>query len=793
MTMLRTSKVFAPLLVLLGLLASSEGQAQSCQTYPNLTYATWTAPDNSVRDLQLELLVPSGTAAPVPVVIWIHGGGWFGGSRLPIPPGVAELCARGYAVASVDYRLVPDAIWPAQLHDVKAAVRWLRAHANGYGLDPDRFAAFGDSAGGHLAAMLGTTSGLSPNSEPITIGRASVDLEGTIGDHLDESSRVQAVVDWYGATDFLQMRFYPATSNHDAIGSPESRFVGGPIQKNPEMTATANPISHVSPDDPPFLVMHGTVDDLIPFNQSELLVEALRQRGVPVSFVPVPDVGHGGAAFTTSANYQPVYNFLEARLRDLGAAKVSVTATDANASETGSGTATFTISRTGSLAAPLTVRWGLSGTAEAGPDFGGPTKPVTIPAGQASATFTIYPLDDGLIEGAETVLLTLAHDPSYRIDVTRTAAQATIADNDSAAGRPVVTLEAVDPDLAEAGLNPGSFRISLDGTLDADLEVHYTVGGTAVNGKDYAALYGSVVIPAGEISALIEVAPLDDALAETGETVILSLAPSSFYKVGSPLTTSGVLADSELDPQQPTAAIVSVATTDPSGSEPGTNKGAFTLTRTGSTSSALTVNLTFGGSALRGPDYSVPTHTVQFGAGVSRLLLLVTPTNDAEIEGPETVSLTVVPPTGGFAGPWMGLVTIADDEPAQPVEGGFYPLPPCRLMDTRGPAGPWGAPRLQGGSVRVFPASGVCGIPPEAEALSINVTAADPTTTGHLRVYQGGGQIPSTSLLNFQPGLNRANNAIIPLAGFPRSLGVFGGFAPGEGVNVVIDVNGYFR
>jgi acetyl esterase/lipase len=788
MTMLRTPKVFAPLLVLLGLLASSAAQAQSCQTYPNLTYATWTASDGSTQPLQLELLVPSGTSAPVPVVVWIHGGGWFSGSRLPIPSGVSALCSQGYAVASVDYRLVPDAIWPAQLHDVKAAVRWLRAHADSYGLDPDRFAAWGDSAGGHLAATLGTTGGLSS----VTIGRASVDLEGSVGDHLDESSRVQAVVDWYGATDFLQMRFYPTTSNHDAMGSPESKFVGGPIQKNPERSATANPISHVSSDDPPFLVMHGTIDDLIPFNQSELLVEALRQRGVPVSFVPVPEVGHGGGGFTTSANYQAVYSFLDARLRDLGAATVGVTATDANASEAGSGTATFTLSRTGSLAAPLTVRWALSGTAEAGPDFGGPTRPVTIPAGQASAAFTIHPLDDGLIEGAETVILTLAHDPAYRIDVTRMSAQATIADNDSSAGRPVVTLEAVDPDLAEAGLNEGSFRISLDGALAADLEVRYTVGGTAINGKDYSALYGSVVISAGETSALVEVVPVDDLLAETGESVILSLAPSSSYGVGAPSTSSGVLTDSELDPQQPTAAIVSVATTDPSGSEPGTNKGAFTLTRTGPTSSALTVNLTFGGSAVRGSDYSVPTHTVQFGSGVSRLLLLVTPVNDAEIEGPETVSLSIVPPTGGFAGPWTGIVTIADDEASQGVEG-FYPLVPCRLVDTRGPAGPWGAPRLQGGAVRVFPASGVCGIPPEAEALSVNVTAADPSTLGHLRVFEGGGQVPSTSLLNFQPGLNRANNAIIPLAGFPRSLAVFGGLAPSASVDVVIDVNGYFR
>ncbi len=785
--MLRTPKVFAPLLVLLGLLASSAVQAQSCQTYPNLTYASWTASDGSTQPLRLELLVPSGTSAPAPVMVWIHGGGWFSGSRLPIPLGVSALCSQGYAVASVDYRLVPDAIWPAQLHDVKAAVRWLRAHADSYGLDPDRFAAWGESAGGHLASMLGTTGGLSS----VTIGRASVDLEGSMGDHLDESSRVQAVVDWYGATDFLQMRFYPATSNHDAMGSPESRFVGGPIQKNPERAATANPISHVSPDDPPFLIVHGTIDDLIPFNQSELLVEALRQRGVPVSFVPVPDVGHGGGGFTTSANYQVVYNFLDARLRDLGSATVSVTATDANASEAGSGAATFTLSRTGSLAAPLTVRWALSGTAEAGPDFGGPTKPVTIPAGQASTTFTIHPLDDGLIEGPEKAVLTLAHDPAYRIDVTRASAQATIADNDSSAGRPVVTLEAVDPDLAEAGLNEGSFRVSLDGTLASDLEVRYTVGGTAVNGKDYVALNGSVVIPAGETSALVEVVPLDDLLAETGESVILSLAPSSSYVVGAPSTSGGVLADSELDSTQPTAAIVSVATTDPSGTEGG-NQGAFTLTRTGSTGTALTVNLDFKGSAVRGSDYNVPTHTVQFGAGVNRLLLLVTPINDAAVEGPETVSLSMLPPAGVFAGPWTGIVTIADDEPSQGVEG-FYPLTPCRLVDTRGPAGPWGAPRLQGGAVRVFPASGVCGIPPEATALSVNVTAADPSTLGHLRVFEGGGQVPSTSLLNFQPGLNRANNAIIPLAGFPRALAVFGGLAPSASVDVVIDVNGYFR
>ena len=785
LTMLRA--VSLPLL-LLGLLVPSWAQAQSCQTFSGLTYATWTAPDGSSQPLQMELLVPSGAPGPVPVVVWIHGGGWFQGSRLPIPAGVSALCSRGYAVASIDYRLVPAAIWPAQLQDCKGAVRWLRAHADQYGLDPDRIAAWGESAGGQLAAMLGVTGGLAM----VSIGSVTVDLEGAVVGNAGLSSRVQAAVVWYGQSDLLQMRFYPATTLHDPQGSPESRLIGGPIQKNPERTATASPVSFVSPEDPPFLLLHGTIDPLIPFNQSELLTDALHAHGVPVSFVPVPNGGHGGSGFFSTANLQTVYQFLDARLLNLGPATVSVTA-GAGVAEAGPGTGSFTIARTGSLAAPLTVRWAFAGTAEAGPDFSGPTQPVTIPAGAASIGFSIRPEDDQLAEGDETVVLTLAPDPAYRIDAAQASASLTIADNDSAGGLPEVSLQAVDAAAAEAGPDAGSFRLSLAAPLAADLTVRYQVSGTAANGVDYAPLSGSVTFPAGEVSALVDVQPIDDDLAETGETVILALAPGAAYRVGSsPLaaTASVVLADSELDPLRPAIPILSVAATSPAAGEPASD-GAFTVTRTGPTDASLTAELSFGGSARLDADYAVSSIFVTFDSGVSRVVVPADVLNDFAIEVPETITLAAVPPAGTVAGPYLPVVTIADDDLTTGLDG-FYTLPPCRLVDTRRPAGPGGAPRLDAGTIRVFRASGRCGIPPEATALALNVTVVGAASPGYLTLYEAGAARPVASTLNFRTGETRCNNSIVSLAGFPRALAVYGGFATGS-VDVVIDVNGYFR
>ena len=217
-----------------------------------------------------------------PLIIWIHGGAFRMGSKegnahdqLPF-----EYLAQGYALASLNYRLSQHAIFPAQIEDCKAAVRWLRARSAEFKLDPGRFAAWGPSAGGHLAAMLGTA------------GHAT---EFEVGAHLDVSSRVQCVVDYFGPTDFLQMdaQRLPDGMVHDLADSPESELVGGAIQENPERVARANPITYVTADVPPFLIVHGNQDPLVPFQQSILLVAALGNVGADVTFYTVAGAGHG--------------------------------------------------------------------------------------------------------------------------------------------------------------------------------------------------------------------------------------------------------------------------------------------------------------------------------------------------------------------------------------------------------------------------------------------------------------------------------------------------------------------
>jgi len=216
------------------------------------------------------------------LIVWIHGGAFRMGSKEGNPdnPLPFDYLAQGFALAAINYRLSQHAIFPAQIEDCKAAVRWLRTHAAQYRLDPTRFVAWGPSAGGHLAAMLGTTGHVAAFE---------------VGAHLDVSSRVQAVVDYYGPTDFLQMdaQRLPDGMIHDAPDSPESELVGGPIQENRDRVAHCNPITYVSNDTPPFLIVHGDRDPLVPYGQSVLLVDALQKAGRDVTFYTVPGGGHG--------------------------------------------------------------------------------------------------------------------------------------------------------------------------------------------------------------------------------------------------------------------------------------------------------------------------------------------------------------------------------------------------------------------------------------------------------------------------------------------------------------------
>jgi len=246
---------------------------------------------------KLDIYLPE-KAALTPLIIWVHGGAWLEGSKEDFVP--REYLADGYAVASINYRLSQHAIFPAQLQDCKAAVRWLRAHADRYHLDPQRFGAWGESAGGHLVALLGTTGD---------------HTEFDVGENMGVSSRIQAVVDYFGPTDFAQMDEYrlPGGMLHNPPQSPESRLVRGSIQEKKAEVARASPITYVSQSAAPFLIVHGDQDPLVPYHQSVLLEAALREAGVAVQLYPVAGAGHGG--FTDPKVETLTREFFAAHLR----------------------------------------------------------------------------------------------------------------------------------------------------------------------------------------------------------------------------------------------------------------------------------------------------------------------------------------------------------------------------------------------------------------------------------------------------------------------------------------------
>jgi acetyl esterase/lipase len=240
--------------------------------------------DNPRQRLDLYLPNSPKTNRPLPVVAHIHGGGWEMGDKRDDLGTVSPLAESGeYAVACIGYRLTDEAIWPAQIHDCKAAIRWLRSNASRYNLDPDRIGVTGESAGGHLAAMLGTSGAVAA-------------LEGSLGKHVGVSSRVLCVVDQFGPADFLMgsdLFDLLGISPFDDPNSPVFQLLGGPLSKNKDKAREASPMIYVSKDDPPFMLIHGTNDLVVPFLQSVTFTEALKTVGVEAVLVPVEGGGHG--------------------------------------------------------------------------------------------------------------------------------------------------------------------------------------------------------------------------------------------------------------------------------------------------------------------------------------------------------------------------------------------------------------------------------------------------------------------------------------------------------------------
>jgi hypothetical protein len=327
--------------------------------------------------------------------------------------------------------------------------------------------------------------------------------------------------------------------------------------------------------------------------------------------------------------------------------EVSITATDGSASESGD-TGAFTVSRTGPTTNALTVDYAIGGSASNGTDYQAIAASLIIPAGASNATITITPIPDALSEGDEDVTLTIAGSVNYQIGSSGAAA-VTILDT---APPPVVTVAATDAAASEIGPNVGVFRFSRSGATTASLTVAYTVSGIALNGTDYSAISGSMVIPSGQAFADLTITPVDDGTPEPSETVIVTISDGPLYDPGSPATATVTIADG--------SPLVTVSATDSTASEVGPSTGTFTFTRTGSTAAALAVNFTVGGTATAGLDYTSLGSSVTIPIGQATATAVVTPLPDVLTESPESVILTLAAGAYSLGTPNAATITIGD-------------------------------------------------------------------------------------------------------------------------------------
>lgn len=280
--------------------ASSRGWSGGYLIDENITYGS-----AAKIELKLDLARPEGNG-PFPAIIFIHGGGWYQGDRYAYRKQIEEAARRGYVAVTISYRLMQfdeehretttaSPIFPAQVHDAKAAVRWLRAHAKEYRVDPNRIGVTGESAGGHLSLLVGL-------SDP------SHDLEGT-GGNAGQPSRVQAVVNIFGPTEMTSC--YETSS----VAWILRLFLGGAPEDMPERYRTASPITYISPDDPPVLTLHGDRDTLVPVEQAMRLADAMKAAGAPHELVILTGQGHGFGGKRQQEATSAMWSFFDQHLK----------------------------------------------------------------------------------------------------------------------------------------------------------------------------------------------------------------------------------------------------------------------------------------------------------------------------------------------------------------------------------------------------------------------------------------------------------------------------------------------
>lgn len=262
------------------------GQEYS-QSWKNLNYAG----DNNDYHA-LDIYLPKTFAQKYPVVVYVYGSAWLSNHSKGADLNTIgkALLDAGFAVVMPNHRSSIDAIFPAPINDIKAAIRYIRANAAVYQLDTTFIGVSGSSSGGNMAAMMGTTRGVKTG----IMGNVTVDIEGKVGSCTAYSSSVDAVVDWFGPTNMLLMDSCGGTDFiHNDAHSPASLYIGGAIQENKDKCLLASPTTYVDPSDPPFLIFHGDKDRVVPHCQGEILFASLRKAGVPATFYLVEGGQHG--------------------------------------------------------------------------------------------------------------------------------------------------------------------------------------------------------------------------------------------------------------------------------------------------------------------------------------------------------------------------------------------------------------------------------------------------------------------------------------------------------------------